>query len=60
VHIPDGVVFPAVAITGAAVAVAGLGMCVRRTQLDLTGRQLPLAGLTATFFLRADLVHVAS
>jgi len=61
VHIPDGFVSPAVAITGAAVAVAGLGMCVRRTQLELTGRQLPLAGLVAAFFLvlEAPIIPVA-
>jgi cobalt/nickel transport system permease protein len=51
VHIPDGFVSPAVAITGAGLAVAGLGLCVRRARLDLTGRQLPLAGLAAAFFL---------
>jgi cobalt/nickel transport system permease protein len=51
VHIPDGFVSPAVAITGAAVAVTGLGVCVRRARLDVTERQLPLAGLAAAFFL---------
>jgi cobalt/nickel transport system permease protein len=51
VHIPDGFVSPAVAITGAAVALAGLGMCVRRARLDVAERQLPLAGLAAAFFL---------
>jgi cobalt/nickel transport system permease protein len=51
VHIPDGFVSPAVAIAGAAVAIAGLGMCVRRARLDVTERQLPLAGLAAAFFL---------
>ncbi|MGH3719962.1 MAG: energy-coupling factor ABC transporter permease [Pseudonocardiaceae bacterium] len=50
-HIPDGFVSPAVAIVGAAVAVAGLGVCVRRARLDVTERQLPLAGLAAAFFL---------
>lgn len=50
-HIPDGFVSPAVAIAGAAVAIAGLGMCVRRARLDVTERQLPLAGLAAAFFL---------
>jgi cobalt/nickel transport system permease protein len=51
VHIPDGFVSPAVAITGAGLAVAGLGVCVRRARLGATGRQLPLAGLAAAFFL---------
>ena len=50
-HIPDGFVSPAVAIAGAAVALAGLGVCVRRAQLNLTERRLPLAGLAAAFFL---------
>jgi cobalt/nickel transport system permease protein len=61
VHIPDGFVSPAVAITGAAVAVAGLGVCVRRARLDVTERQLPLAGLAAAFFLvlEAPIIPVA-
>lgn len=50
-HIPDGFVSPAVAIAGAVVAVAGLGICVHRARLDGTERQLPLAGLVAAFFL---------
>ncbi|MGH4007569.1 MAG: energy-coupling factor ABC transporter permease [Pseudonocardiaceae bacterium] len=50
-HIPDGFVSPTVAIAGAAVAVAGLGLCVRRAGRAGTERQLPLAGLAAAFFL---------
>ena len=50
-HIPDGFVSPAVAITGVAVALVGLGLCVRRARLDVAERQLPLAGLAAAFFL---------
>lgn len=50
-HIPDGFVSPLVAITGAAVALAGLGVCVRWARLDVAERQLPLAGLAAAFFL---------
>ncbi|MGH3792641.1 MAG: energy-coupling factor ABC transporter permease [Pseudonocardiaceae bacterium] len=50
-HIPDGFVSPAVAIAGAAVAITGLGVCVHRARLDVTERQLPLAGLAAAFFL---------
>lgn len=60
-HIPDGFVSPVVAIAGAAVAVAGLGMCVRRARLDVIERQLPLAGLAAAFFLvlEAPIIPVA-
>ncbi|HEV7451029.1 MAG TPA: energy-coupling factor ABC transporter permease [Pseudonocardiaceae bacterium] len=50
-HIPDGFVSPAVAVAGAAVAVAGLGLCVRRAGREASERQLPLAGLAAAFFL---------
>lgn len=60
-HIPDGFVSPTVAITGAAVAVAGLGVCARRAQLESTERQLPLAGVIAAFFLvlQAPIIPVA-
>jgi cobalt/nickel transport system permease protein len=51
VHIPDGFVSTPVAVAGAAVAVAGLTICVRRAGRDGTERQLPLAGLVAAFFL---------
>jgi cobalt/nickel transport system permease protein len=51
VHVPDGFVSPTVAVAGAAVAVAGLGLCVRRAGREGTERQLPLAGLAAAFFL---------
>ena len=50
-HIPDGFVSPTVAVTGAALAVAGLGICVRNAGREATERQLPLAGLAAAFFL---------
>jgi cobalt/nickel transport system permease protein len=51
VHIPDGFVSAPVTVTGTAVAVAGLTICVRRAGQDGTERQLPLAGLVAAFFL---------
>ncbi|MGH3981647.1 MAG: energy-coupling factor ABC transporter permease [Pseudonocardiaceae bacterium] len=50
-HIPDGFVSTPVAVAGAAVAVAGLTICVRRAGRDGTEKQLPLAGLVAAFFL---------
>jgi cobalt/nickel transport system permease protein len=54
VHIPDGFVSAPVAVAGAAVAVAGLGLCVRCAGREVTERQLPLAGLAAAFFLVLD------
>lgn len=53
-HIPDGFVSPSVAVAGAAVATAGLGVCVRHAGRELTERQIPLAGLAAAFFLVMD------
>ncbi|MGH3976231.1 MAG: energy-coupling factor ABC transporter permease [Pseudonocardiaceae bacterium] len=50
-HIPDGFVTAPVAVAGAAVAVAGLTICVRRAGRDGAERQLPLAGLVAALFL---------
>ena len=50
-HVPDGFVSSAVTVAGAGVAVAGLGVCVWRARLNVTERQLPLAGLAAAFFL---------
>jgi cobalt/nickel transport system permease protein len=50
-HVPDGFVSPTITLAGAAVAVAGLGLCVHRAGRETTDRQLPLAGLAAAFFL---------
>ena len=47
VHIPEDFVSLAVALAGAVVAVARLGTCVGRARLEVTERQLPLAGLAA-------------
>ncbi|MGH3945481.1 MAG: energy-coupling factor ABC transporter permease [Pseudonocardiaceae bacterium] len=60
-HIPDGFVSPTVAVAGAVVAVGGLAVCARRAGLDVTERQLPLAGLAAAFFLvlEAPIIPVA-
>lgn len=53
-HIPDGfLTAPALAI-GAAGAVAGLTVCVRRARAEERERDLPVAGLLAAFFLLGD------
>ena len=53
-HVPDGFVSPQIAVAGAVVATAGLGVCARRAGREITDRQLPLAGLAAAFFLVLD------
>lgn len=60
-HIPDGFVSAPVAVAGAAVAAAGLAVCIRQAGRTLSERQLPLAGLAAAFFLvlEAPIVPIA-
>ena len=53
-HIPDGFVSGEAALAGAAVATAGLAVCLRRVKAQERERDLPIAGLAAAFFLVGD------
>jgi cobalt/nickel transport system permease protein len=53
-HIPDGFLSGEAALTGAAVATAGLAVCLRRMRAQERERDLPIAGLAAAFFLVGD------
>src|SRR3954467_5666511 len=53
-HIPDGFLPGPAALTGAAVATAGLAVCLRRVKAQERERDLPIAGLAAAFFLVGD------
>src|SRR3954469_3841601 len=53
-HIPDGFLSGPAALTGAAVAGAGLAVCLRRVRAEERERDLPVAGLAAAFFLVGD------
>src|SRR3954470_1100545 len=53
-HIPDGFLSGPAALTGAAVAGAGLAVCLRRVRAEERERDLPIAGLAAAFFLVGD------
>ncbi|MCW3021620.1 MAG: hypothetical protein JWR30_942 [Conexibacter sp.] len=53
-HIPDGFVSGEAALAGAAVATAGLAVCLRRVKAQQRERDLPIAGLAAAFFLVGD------
>ncbi|MCW2984851.1 MAG: hypothetical protein JWR63_2421 [Conexibacter sp.] len=53
-HIPDGFVSGEAALLGAAVATAGLAVCLRQVRREDRERDLPIAGLAAAFFLVGD------
>ena len=53
-HIPDGFLSGQACVAGAAVAGAGLAVCLRRMRAEERERDLPIAGLAAAFFLVGD------
>jgi cobalt/nickel transport system permease protein len=53
-HVPDGFLSGEAALAGAAVAGAGLAVCLRRVRAEERERDLPIAGLAAAFFLVGD------
>src|SRR4051794_14157671 len=53
-HIPDGFLSGEASLVGAAVAGAGLAVCLRRVRAEERERDLPIAGLAAAFFLVGD------
>lgn len=56
-HIPDGFVDAQTSAGAVAVAVTGLGVCVRRTASSLQERDVPLAGLTAAFIFAVQMLN---
>jgi cobalt/nickel transport system permease protein len=57
VHIPDGFINAGTSVAAGAVALAGLGVCVRRTSDSLQDREIPLAGLTAAFLFAVQMLN---
>jgi cobalt/nickel transport system permease protein len=56
-HIPDGFIDAGTSGGAGVVAVAGLGLCVRRTADALDDKQIPLAGLTAAFVFAVQMLN---
>lgn len=56
-HIPDGFVDAPTSVAAAAVATAGVAVCLRRAGAALDERQVPLAGLTAAFVFAVQLLN---
>lgn len=56
-HIPDGFVDAPTSIGAGAVAVGGLAVCLRRSDLAADDRLAPLAGLTSAFVFAAQMLN---
>ncbi|MGZ8750619.1 MAG: energy-coupling factor ABC transporter permease [Pseudonocardia sp.] len=56
-HVPDGFINAPVSIAAGAVAVAGVGLCVRGARRELDDRTAPLAGLVAAFIFAAQMLN---
>lgn len=56
-HVPDGFINAPVSLAAGAVAVAGVGLCVRGARRELDDRAAPLAGLVASFIFAAQMLN---
>lgn len=56
-HIPDGFIDAGTSLAAGAVAAGGLAVCVARTRDSLDDRQVPLAGLVASFVFAAQMLN---
>lgn len=56
-HIPDGFLSLAIALVCWVATVALLGIAVRRTQVELGERQVPLMGIMAAFIFAAQMIN---
>lgn len=54
---PDGFINAPVSIAAGALAVAGVGLCVRGARRELDDRTAPLAGLVAAFIFAAQMLN---
>lgn len=56
-HMPDGFIDPPVAIAAGAIAVIGVGVCIRGARRQLDERSAPLVGLTAAFIFAVQMLN---
>ena len=56
-HIPDGFLDAPTSIGAGVVAVGGLAVCLRRSDLAADDRLAPLAGLTSAFVFAAQMLN---
>lgn len=56
-HIPDGFIDAPTSVVAGALAVVGLGYCVKRAQAELDDRLAPMAGLVAAFVFAVQMLN---
>src|SRR6185295_17988242 len=56
-HIPDGFIDGQTSLAAGAVAVAGLGVCLKKASDTMEDKQIPLAGLTAAFVFAVQMLN---
>jgi len=56
-HVPDGFIDAPVSIAAGAIAVAGVGVCLRGARRELDDRTAPLAGLVAAFIFAVQMLN---
>ena len=57
-HVPDGFLDATTSLATGGVAVACLGLALRRSRLELDDRTVPLAGLTSAFIFAGQMVNI--
>jgi cobalamin biosynthesis protein CbiM len=56
-HVPDGFIDAPVSIAAGAIAIAGVGVCLRGARRELDDRTAPLAGLVAAFVFAVQMLN---
>jgi cobalt/nickel transport system permease protein len=56
-HIPDGFINAGTSAAAGAVAVAGVGVCIRQASRTLDEKQVPMAGLAAAFIFAVQMLN---
>lgn len=56
-HIPDGFIDAPVSAAAGVVAIAGIGLCLRRASRELDDRTAPMAGLVAVFIFAVQMLN---
>lgn len=56
-HIPDGILSPAVCAATGAVSVFSLGLCLKQLKTTLSDRTIPLTGMTAALIFAGQMVN---